>query len=165
MFYLFYFLLLFNKLEIEPNNQELLTNSIYLTNKCQNVKIIEWRGSEINQSNISIIDDICNNSVINFEKSNNVNNQNFNWNISLIPINGIRSLNDKNRINTNKPLLGWTSHEINITFVLSNLDHNKFNEVLAHELYHSLSFYYKTYVDSSTDEELARKFTKFLGYN
>ena len=184
----------------EPLPNELLAHPIHLTGYCKDVTIVEWRGVPISPRALALVDSICNSSFLNFftfmteDKHYRFENKEDYFpvrNICFLPYltNERRGLNDssyrfsgRQRSYDNEgyllPILGYTKKEPHYTFMMNNAlnDDDTVNRyfviVLAHELFHSLSFYYHThdrfydnvFDRNARDEIFADQFTeKYYG--
>ena len=155
-----------NLFQMTPLPSELLNKPISLPN-CPVAKIVEWRGSKVDAGSIRIIDEVCKLVLTKMQilvYSTNI------ISISIIPNNDeIRNLNDSeyrfaNRVKHYKDgrlyrIKGYTSRIHNHIFISSD----KFATVLAHELYHILSWNNGLYINDIEDEKNAKMFTQQLG--
>jgi hypothetical protein len=91
-------------------------------------------------------------------------NKSFHWDVSLLkPGSYYRCMNDLNyRFFERSQVLmkGYTSFNKRWTFI-DGTDDVEFDVTFVHEMFHAMSIFYGTW--SSRDEELAQKFTEFLG--
>lgn len=150
-----------------PLPEEKLTKSIFLTEKCALVEIVEWRGGNEaeRKEEVAELDRICQQVVEKFpvfikEKTDFKlsEDRGFSQSISVIPVNSeFRNLNDVEfRFSTRsgieydengevEPI--WGYHQRATSFIyIYNLVRTKgklnlqFRTVFAHELFHALSF-------------------------
>jgi hypothetical protein len=162
---------------------------ISLSKECNNVKIIEWRGDR-KESDVATINDVCNKVVDGFPKfikemGGEVPKTSPKYSLSIIPGgNEYRNLNDHKYRFVDRPkfcsvdgrecrsgerpfdLIGYTDF-INDHIFINNKINRKFQNTLAHEMFHELSQesgLYDTYKDPIMDERLADKFSEWLGY-
>lgn len=171
---------------MSPLVSERLDNPIYLNNYCNNVSIIEWRGTESTKESIDNIRKICNLAVSKFEVF--IKNQkgyeirgkivDFETNLCLMPLNSFpRNLNDMKYRFAERPgkfaVWGYFHRSPNNIYIrndviLNGKNNRNFEVVLAHELFHALSYKYKIYEQhpgnkDQVEEFMAQKFTLFLG--
>lgn len=181
----------------EPLPEERLDPAINLFGRCFGVNIVEWRGSEPTDQALRLINLTCNTVVDNFypfvQRAGFSAPKHIlpSYSLSLLPLNyRYRSLNDNSyrfrdrpkfcsataevcrNGETPLPLVGWTDWDHQITFVRNDpivygQVNSKFQALLAHELFHVLSFesgVFNKHGSIIIEENLARKFTRYLGY-
>jgi len=137
----------------EPLQEEKLSHSPNLSGPCEKLVIDEWRGQELTNQHVSIIEETCSlvaNSFYSFVKEKGFPaKQEFklNYSLSVIPLSdSYRSLNDNRYRFANRPkfcgkdsekceesedvwfLFGWTDHSISRVFLRNDLDINNTNE-------------------------------------
>lgn len=182
-----------------PLYSEELPTSLGFSQECQQVSIVEWRtdGSDQTSAQPSVIiqlDQVCQTVVKNFAKfiatqkeyqlSSKIDN--FHQFLSILPINSKpRNLNDSESRFANRsksldengeviPVLGYHQRAAsfvylyNLIIIEGQLD-AQFRTVLAHELFHALSYQFGIYQQHSEnkdqkEEEMAVKFTIWLGW-
>lgn len=174
-----------------PLPEERLDTSYTLTGQCSGVDIVEWQGVPSVQA-IRVIDNTCNVMVdrfypfvreMGYSASRRVAPS---YSLSLLSTStSYRSLNDnyyrfRNRpLFCNKeggrcrpgeqplPLIGWTDRDIRAIFLMNSTEASNFQALLAHELFHVLSFesgVFEKHHSPIIEENLARRFTIQLGY-
>lgn len=175
--------------EMKPLPQELLSQPIKLTGACSKVKIIEWRGSKINKSSKKIINDTCNMAVKGFKPF--IKKQpgyhmrgdmaKFDTDLCLLPLNSDpRNMNDTDYRfyyrSLKVDLWGYFQRAADNIYIRSDVltegyENESFSMVLAHELFHAMSYQYKIYHQHNgdksqveeTEELMADQFTEYLG--
>lgn len=175
----------------EPLPEEQLSTPHKLFDKCNKISIVEWRGSVPTIGALRLINTTCNNVVdkfypfareAGFSATKYVTPT---YSLALIPSGyRYRSLNDNFYRFRNRPLfcnkygqvcqtgealhlVGWTDHQHKIIFIGNNSLAPKFQTVLAHELFHVLSFesgVFEKHGSLIIEENLVRRFTYKLGY-
>lgn len=169
---------------MHPLKSEMLKTPITLSH-CKNVQIIEWEKT-FDIKYVDIIDNTCKLVIDNFDifiKTENIKYYSipkFSWNICLLPIDDqYRNMNDiffrfkdrDKRILSDGSVVqipGYTAHQLHDIFIYNQINDKKFVIVLAHELFHALSWHngiYKSHNGNKNkaDEILAIRFTKYLG--
>lgn len=178
--WLFFFSLMY----IEPLSFERI-EPIQLSNSCSSVYIIESNGLTLSTDNVKVIDQTCQLSVESFNrflKTKNIYTQipKISAVISFIPDGpGLRQLNDPFRfitglipVDKNGNIIkkyGYYHFNTKHIFLTNSISSLKFFKMLlAHELFHAMSFqtkiiknFPKPYYDF--DEKFAREFTDYLG--
>ena len=183
-----------------PLKTELLAEPIHLTGVCKNIKIVEWRGTPISDGAAALIDSTCNSVLKNWFAFMTVD-KHYSFetpidtfpprNLCLLPYRGNerRGLNDvefrflrsqrgyDGYGNPNR-ILGYTEKFKPYTYMMNDVlnEDGTANRqaviVLAHELFHVLSYHYrihdhfydKEYDRSRRDEIFADQFTeKYYG--
>lgn len=176
--------------DIKPWQSEKLANPIELSN-CPGIKIVEWRPAPSVKST-DLLNKTCLkifSKYSGFLKSQKIfydgNFDNFHLDISLIPVSDeFRNLNDhifrfRDRVKTYDnegkvdKIWGYTDFRNKISFVRSDITtekgqvNHKVLIVFAHEMYHALSNQLgingKYHYNPKIDEEMAKKFTVYLG--
>lgn len=179
-----------NVYDILPWQMERLAEPIRLSN-CPGTNIIEWRPAPSNQDK-ELLNKTCSKifkKYTSFLKSEGIQRvpvfNDFRLDLSLIPVSGdFRNLNDhtfrfKNRVKTYDDegniaqIWGYTDFRNKISFIRSDItiEKGKINSktlvVFAHEMYHALSRQLgidaEYHFNSKIDEEMAQKFTNYLG--
>jgi hypothetical protein len=179
----FFFFLLFNP---EPPATSILDliNPIPLEGSCKGSAIIEWQGDSKKES-IQIVNETCNNAVLNFKKFLDYKkisydeNLNLSVNISVLD-SGFKNkaLNDPKRF-TNGIVPrdsegyvliahGYYSLKLKQIFIfnkifINNKSNKFFKNALSHEVFHALIHQNNIKLPSEQEEVLAIQFSKFLG--
>lgn len=168
--------------QILPLENEKLSDSIFLNQKCSSIQIQEWHNQPTDTSKeIEILNSVCNltrDKIESFYAQSNKKCSNISvWkvNVSLLDRGEeVRKLNDlrfrfANRQQEKDPsgrtysILGYFDFKTKHLFVLNNFQHSKFKTVWAHELFHSLNYHCGFYLSPIKEEQEAKKFTNFIG--
>lgn len=179
-----------------PLPEEKLTKSIFLSEKCAMVEIVEWRGRDEvgRQEEVADLDRICQRVVEKFpifikEKTDFKlpEDLSFSQLVSVIPgDDGFRNLNDVEfRFSTRSgieydengevmPILGYHQRATSFIYIYNLVRikgklNSQFRTVLAHELFHALSFKLGVFGQhtgnkNEKEEEMAQQFTEWMGY-
>ena len=177
--------------QMEPLPNEKLQNPITLTQECKNVRIVEWKESDsaeskMTKAHIETLDKLCRYAILKFpeflkSRGLKMNHQSdFQTSISLLPIDTeFRNLNDLQfRFSTRSvtydengdpyQIYGYFQRKTNHIYVRNDVAEDA-KVVFLHELFHAASLYYGVYYQypikrASTDENMAKEFTKFIGF-
>ena len=151
---------------MQPLTNELLQNSIPLTDECKNISIVEWKSHSKESLNTKIsvdnIDKVCNKSVKNFFVfSNQKKSKLLPIKISLLPASSdYRNLNDSefrfvfrsgNYDNQGNliPIFGYFQRSISHIYLINEVLKKEkenwiinptFKNVFIHEIFHALSY-------------------------
>lgn len=168
---------------MSPMPAEKLPQPIKLKGPCQGVSIIEWRGSSIDYKSVKVIQKTCKLAVTKFEKfiqtqpsyklSEPVTN--FDTQLCLLPLNSKpRNLNDIKyrfvRRVVKEDVWGYYQIVTDNIYIrndpyIGNQVNPQFRRVLAHEIFHAMSYQYgisEQHSDDQSEERLAEKFTRYL---
>jgi hypothetical protein len=143
----------------EPLQSEKLSSPPDLSGPCRNMVIDEWRGQDLTNQHLSIIEETCSlvtNSFYDFVKDKGFPSKHqspLNYSISAIPLSdSYRSLNDNKYRFSNRPkfcgrdsercednkevwfLFGWTDHTLSRIFLRNDLDISRENERKAFQV-------------------------------
>ncbi|MBE7483093.1 MAG: hypothetical protein HS104_24360 [Polyangiaceae bacterium] len=169
-----------------PLAEEMLSEPITLSDKCDGVVVREWReggpGTEATPAAIRVIDKLCNRALGAFEGFIDrhglarVHSQPFTWSVSVIPDEDCyRCLNDMtyrfSRRSAQVEVWGYTSLNHRFIFILNQVQVNGkpgllWQKVWVHELFHALSMHYGIFESHAgtdakrvkIDERYAKKF-------
>lgn len=177
---------------MDPKQDEILAKPLNLKS-CPGLQIIEWRSSDdlrtrLDPSGVAALNKTCEKAIRafpGFVKSKHlsqVSSEPFQWFVCLIPgtpeLGGAqpRGLNDSlDRFKDRTPpepgsfYGGWTAHQRRKIFMRNDLHledgsiNPKLITIFSHELFHAMSWHYKTFENSEKDEMLAVEFTEYLG--